>query len=312
MTTPQVMSRIFSSLLVVAISCGECLLSAQESNDEARRQAAIAEFTRKTREANYPALFDQAATEFNVPADILKGIAFAETRWEHLTWPPGETVSPENGMPRPYGIMSLWDNSFFGHSLTDAAALINQPPEVLKADPLQNIRGAAALLRKLYDENPKPDGTAEKDIESWRNAIRKYCGIPEPELNAQHALNVYVFMSQGFHQYGIEWDAHPVNLQPMRDETARIIAAERARRGLAPSASTNAIPAKPAQNQPANVPSVAPIPKSLNDRQPAEAVGSAKKSSIWIVVGSLLVLLWAGLLLRRRRSNSRDINREKR
>src|SRR5690348_7502588 len=117
MPTPQVMSRFLSCLLVAAISCGECLLAAQESNDEARRQAAIAEFTRKTREANYPALFDQAATEFNVPADILKGIAFAETRWEHLTWPPGETVSPENGMPRPYGIMSLWDNSFFGHSL---------------------------------------------------------------------------------------------------------------------------------------------------------------------------------------------------
>ena len=68
---------------------------------------------------------------------------------------------------------------------------------MLKQDTLQNIRGGAALLRKIYDGTPKPDGTTEADIESWCYAI------PEPELNAQHALNVYVFMSKGYHQYGI-------------------------------------------------------------------------------------------------------------
>src|SRR2546423_12397809 len=146
--------------------------------EDIKREAAIADFTRRMKEANYPALFDQAAKEFNVPADLLKGVAFAETRWEHLTWPPGETSSPETGMPRPYGIMSLWDNRYFGHSLIEAAQLISQDPEVLKQDPLQNMRGGAALLRKLYDETTKPEGTTEADIESWRYAIRKYCGIP--------------------------------------------------------------------------------------------------------------------------------------
>ena len=107
-------------------------------------------------------------------------------------------------MPRPFGIMSLWDNPHFGHSLPEAARLIGQAPEELKRDPAQNIRGAAALLRKLYDENPKPDGTTEADLESWRYAIRKYCGIPEPDLNARHALEIYTFMSQGYNQYGIE------------------------------------------------------------------------------------------------------------
>ena len=78
--------------------------------------------------ANYPALFAEAAKEFNVPVEILQGISFAETRWEHFIWPEGETVSPENGMPRPYGIMSLWDNEYFGHSLIDAAKLIGKDP----------------------------------------------------------------------------------------------------------------------------------------------------------------------------------------
>lgn len=214
-----------------------------QTEEDLKRQAAIAEFTRKMKEANYPALFDQAAQEFNVPADILKGVAFAETRWEHLTWPPGETASPATGMPRPYGIMSLWDNKYFGHSLTEAAALIGKTPEDLKQDPLQNIRGGAALLRKLYDENAKPDGTAPTDIESWRYAIRTYCGIPEPDLNAQHALDVYVFMSKGYHQFGIEWEARPVNLEPMREETRRIVAEEKAKREAAMAASSNLVAA---------------------------------------------------------------------
>ena len=134
-------------------------------------------------------------------------------------------------MPRPYGIMSLWDNKYFGHSLPEAAALIGKDPEVLKEDPLQNMRGAAALLRKIYDENPKPDGTTEADIESWRYAIRKYCGIPEPDLNARHALDVYPFMNQGYHQYGVEWNAHPVNLEKIRQETRQIVAEEAANKG---------------------------------------------------------------------------------
>src|SRR3989442_12303411 len=97
-----------------------------KNEEDLKREAAIAEFTRKMKEANYPALFEQAAKEFNVPPDILKGIAFAETRWDHLTWPPGETRSPENGMPRPYGIMSVMDTEFFRHSLIEAARVIGK------------------------------------------------------------------------------------------------------------------------------------------------------------------------------------------
>src|SRR5439155_11412542 len=167
-------------------------------------------------------------------------VAFAETRWEHLTWPPGENYSPENGMPRPYGIMSLWSNQFFGLSLNEGAKLIGKDPEELKSDPLQNIRGGAALLRKIYDETPKPEGTTEADIESWRYAIRKYCGIPEPDLNAQHALDIYVFMSRGYHQYGLEWEARPVNLEPIREETRKIVAEETAKREALRGGTTNA------------------------------------------------------------------------
>jgi hypothetical protein len=204
--------------------------AAAPNEDLLRREAAIAEFTRKMKEANYPALFEKAAQEFGVPADILKGVAFAETRWEHLTWPPGETASPATGMPRPYGIMSLWDNDHFGHSLIDAAKLIGKDPQELQSDPYQNMRGGAALLKTIYGETARPDGTAEQDIESWRYAIAKYSGIPEPDLNQRHALDVYEFMNKGYHQFGIEWEAHLVNLGPMREAVKRIVAEENRKR----------------------------------------------------------------------------------
>jgi len=223
---------VFAALVLVLAALLVRAANGPKAEEETQRAAAIAEFTKKMRDANYQALFDAAAVEFRVPADILKGIAFAETRWEHLTWPPGETRSPDTGMPRPYGIMSLWDNEFFGHSLIEAAQLIGKNPEELKNDPFQNIRGGAALLRKIYDETRKPEGTAEADIESWRYAIRKYCGIPEPDLNAQHALDVYAFISKGYHQYGIEWRGRSVNLEPIIAETRNILKEERAKREL--------------------------------------------------------------------------------
>lgn len=296
--------KIIGGLAITAILSGCCSLAAADAGgDEARRQEAIAEFTRKTKAANYPALFEQAAAEFNVPADVLKGIAFAETRWEHLTWPPGETVSPENGMPRPFGIMSLWDNQYFGHTLVEAATLIKQDPEVLKADPLQNIRGAAALLRKIYDENPKPPGTTDGDIESWRYAIRKYCGIPEPDLNAQHALNVYVFMSQGYHQYGIEWNSVPVNLEPIRQETARIVAEEKSRRGV------SAPPTAPARfsNDLLAVSQAALPNRTPMQHRPDGAAGSSSvkstRGSVWFVCGLAVLLVLFLIVFKGKRSD---------
>jgi hypothetical protein len=171
---------------------------------------------------DYPKLFERAAREFDVPADVLKGVAFAETRWAHMTWPAGETASPCNGMPRPFGIMSLWDSEHFGHTLREAAALIGQPVEVLKADVFQNMRGGAALLKKLYDEQTLPEGTTRLDIESWRNAIATYCGIPQPSLAQQHALDVFAFMNRGYDKYGIEWPGRHVKLEPIRAAVEKV------------------------------------------------------------------------------------------
>jgi len=293
------MRRVLFAAFVSALAANLVRAAdAPNGEDETQRAAAIAEFTKKMRDANYPTLFDAAAIEFRVPADILKGIAFAETRWEHLTWPPGETRSPDTGMPRPYGIMSLWDNEFFGHSLTEAAQLIGKDPNELKNDPFQNIRGGAALLRKIYDETPKPEATTESNIESWRYAIRKYCGIPEPDLNAQHALDVYTFISQGYHQFGIEWKGQSVNLEPIIAETRNIVKEERVKRELPQSQ----------QTQPDENPISRPDKKSEKGKPGAEKLPQIEVSTVesptppertsnqrwwWLILG---VLIPAGVI----------------
>ena len=258
--------------------------------EDLRRDAAIAEFTQKQEKANWFEKFSRIGQEVGVPADVLAAVSFAETRWDHLTWPPGETRSPENGMPRPFGVMSLMDNEFFGHSLIEAAQLIGHTPEELKADPELNIRGAAALLKKLHQENPLPEGTKAGDIESWQTAIQRYCGIPEDYLSYDHVYSCYVYMSQGYDEYGMHWKPHPVNLAPM---TAK-------RNELWKGQNVEPKPLEaltPAQLAAANAPKLL-VPEEKATVNTVVSPGEVNSGFHWIIwVLIALVVLMAGVML---------------
>ena len=127
------MKRILLTLFLIFVSY--LRVDAQQKMHEEEREL-------------YNAYFDQAGSEFDVPADILRGLSFAETRWTHMRWEKFDTNAACSGMPRVYGVMGLWDNEYFGYSLRHAAERIGRTPEELKESPLQNIRGAPALLKK--------------------------------------------------------------------------------------------------------------------------------------------------------------------
>jgi len=256
------------------------------------RQALIEQFTAQQEAANWPEKFERIGDEMGVPPDVLAAVAFTETRWEQLTWPPGETASPETGLPHPYGVMSLWDNDVLGHSLIDAAALIASTPEALKADPELNIRGAAALLKQYYDANPLPDGTSAPDIESWQNAIVKYCGIQDPWLSYHHAFNCYLAMSQGYDQYGMHWKPHPVRLDAMRAKLKKL-QAERDARIPAPEPAAPAPLAAQSEKPAAHPPQVQrpALASSIIAPQLSRGIGGR-----WVMVGLVLALtafLWS-------------------
>ncbi|MCX6138036.1 MAG: Ig-like domain-containing protein [Ignavibacteriales bacterium] len=193
--------------------------------------------------ARLPDEFQQAGAESNIPPAILKGIAFAETRWSHIEYPEGETVNWQ-GVPHQYGIMALRDDDWFGHSLTEGARLIGKKPAEVKADRFQNIRAAAAYLRMLYDQQPKPDGIAASQIESWQNAVAKYCGIPQKELALEHTLAIYSCLKNGYHDYGIAIDAMPVDVTFLKEQM-KLAVKESASRSAQNAAKPNGKPDYP-------------------------------------------------------------------
>jgi N-acetyl-anhydromuramyl-L-alanine amidase AmpD len=189
----------------------------------------------------YDSYFEQAGHEFGVPSDVLRGISFAETRWTHMTWDQGDTASSCTGIPRVYGVMGLWDNEYFGHSLRLAAALIGKSIQEVKESPLQNIRGAAALLKKYYSELPKPDFADDESIESWQNAIAKFSGFPQQEISQQRGLEVYTALANGYNDFGIKIHKREINLEPLQRAVRQFenAAVERRRKTARPEKTTN-------------------------------------------------------------------------
>jgi len=148
----------------------------------------------------YQQYFNEAAKEFDVPVALLESIAYAETRW-HPHVPKGRAkkngepeveVESHDGMPPAYGIMGLRDDNYFGHSLSQGAALIRVTPEQAASDTRTNIRAAAALLSQLGARK-----TSAYPLEDWEDALAKYSGIPQREIAQLYTYEILTAIRQG-------------------------------------------------------------------------------------------------------------------
>ena len=148
----------------------------------------------------YQQFFNEASNEFNVPVELLEAIAYAETRWHpHVAKgqlrkngePEVETGS-HDGMPPSYGIMGLRDDSYFGHSLSQGAALIRVSPAQAATDTRSNIRAAAALLSQQSARK-----TRAFPLEDWEDAVAKYSGIPQREIAQIYTYEILTAIRQG-------------------------------------------------------------------------------------------------------------------
>lgn len=150
----------------------------------------------------YKQYFMEASKEFNVPVELLESIAYAETRWRsHVpkgmlkkNGEPEIEVEPDphHGMPPTYGIMGLRNDTYFGTSLTQGAALIRVSPEVAITDVRSNIRAAAALLAQYGARKTK-----DFPIEDWETAVARYSGIPQPEIAQIYSYEILTAIRQG-------------------------------------------------------------------------------------------------------------------
>ncbi|MFO0727124.1 MAG: N-acetylmuramoyl-L-alanine amidase [Myxococcota bacterium] len=116
-------------------------------------------------------LMNAAASEADVPAEILAAIAISETA---LIAPAADV--DEGHAPRGYGVMGLLDQGEV-RSVERGAALSGAALTLVKSDPKENIRAAAHLLRALADEifgqNALPAGGSR---DRWLIVVRRWFG----------------------------------------------------------------------------------------------------------------------------------------
>lgn len=124
----------------------------------------------------------QAAAEFHVPIQLLKAIGYVENNWTQM----GPSID------QGWGIMHLVQNNYC-NTLGEAAQLLGVSEQTLKDNARQNIRGAAALLRK-YAGNKK---SSKLQWQDWYKAAQKYSGLISAELRIVQANRYFGVMKDG-------------------------------------------------------------------------------------------------------------------
>jgi len=132
-------------------------------------------------------VFERAAKDFNVPRDLLVAIAFVETRFNDRKGAP----SKDNG----YGLMHLVDNPQ-AQTLTTAARAIAKPPETLKTDIEQNIRGGAAILSSYADQQGLT-GASRQDLSEWYVVVARYSNAESDEVASLYGDEVFKVLTTG-------------------------------------------------------------------------------------------------------------------
>ena len=140
----------------------------------------------------FDSLFATAGAEFHVPAALLAGVAWAETRWQTV-----EGAEEFPGRPAAFGVMALR-----GDALTRGAALAGVTVAAARRDPTANIRAAAALL-DAYAKEGGPAGIDRTRSDQWSAVVARYSDIALPEAVAAYLREVDRALPLGGNRAGL-------------------------------------------------------------------------------------------------------------
>jgi len=116
--------------------------------------------------------FRSAATEYDVPRELLLAMGYTNTLWE-IPPPTASDYEPGELHGRgAYGLMQLYQNPS-RDTLGRAAGLTGLSEQALKNNRAANVRGGAAVLSETAGET-KPSG-----LDGWYEAVAEY-GAAEP------------------------------------------------------------------------------------------------------------------------------------
>ena len=169
-------SRLLSTFLVVTVlvGCGGEL----EASAPAQKRSPL------------EATFQSAAREYQVPVGVLKAVGYIETR---LSLTPN-LESGSGGV----GLMQLarrGDQDRLGAAMRLTGATEGK----LRVDPTANVRGAAAVLRELFEQSKHSEPSLEaNEVGDWYLAVSNYPGFDSATGSADYAAEVFLALESGF------------------------------------------------------------------------------------------------------------------
>ncbi|MBE2249217.1 MAG: carboxypeptidase regulatory-like domain-containing protein [Myxococcus sp.] len=140
--------------------------------------------------ASLEGAFEAAAREYQVPVELLRGIAWVETRVS----PAANLESASGGL----GLMQLPERADW-RLQTRATALTGASRGQLAVDPVANVRGAAAVLRELFDTTARDQPSLNaRQAGDWYRAVSLYMGFGSADAAHEWAGDVYRAIANGF------------------------------------------------------------------------------------------------------------------
>ena len=133
--------------------------------------------------------FERAATDYDVPRDLLVSISWAQTR-----------LRDRAGAEAVDGGVSIMHLQADGDapSLDRAAELLGEDPDDLVLDPVLSVRGAAAILRQWADEQGQLQGQPVDELQEWFPVVARYAGASDEQVSLGFADQVFDLMQWGF------------------------------------------------------------------------------------------------------------------
>jgi len=127
--------------------------------------------------------FARASYASGVPADLLKAVAYVETRWQMV-----DGADEHEGRPAGGGIFGLW-----GENLTSGAAALRQDEDTVRHDEKTSIAAGAARLGELA----KRHGVSGDDLEAWRPVLAEFAQNPDDGARAAYVVDVLRVLAAG-------------------------------------------------------------------------------------------------------------------
>jgi hypothetical protein len=154
--------------------------------------------------------FKTAATQYDVPRELLVGIGYAES---HLDGHDGKP-SQANG----YGVMHLASNPS-NPTMSEAAKLTGLPVEKLAKDESSNVLGAAAVL-DAYADKAGLQGQARQNVGKWYEVVAQYSHSADGPTARLYTDEVYRIVGLGVGAEGVS--TQPVKVTPDRGKYANV------------------------------------------------------------------------------------------